>query len=59
MADATVERKGNKVIITLEFSKEGTQSKSGKSAVHATTHGNMPCVIDGRQMYVGVNLYSR
>jgi len=56
----TVEKKGSKLIITLELS-EPRPSASGKTLVVASTHGNQPTAVevDGKPVIVGVNAYIR
>jgi len=58
MMNAQISKDG-KLVITMEFSKEGKVSVSGKSLVHATTNGNKPLSIDGKVIYIGVNAYSK
>lgn len=55
----TVEKKGSKIIITADYEKEGKTSASNKSVVNASTHGNIPVVIDGKQHFLGLNLYQK
>ena len=55
----TVTKKGNKVVIEIDFDKDGKASASGKSIVHASTSGNQAVVVEGKQMYLGVNLYAK
>ena len=54
------EIKNGKLIITMELS-EPTPSKSGKTLVIATSHGNQPTTVqvDGKVVTVGVNAYIR
>ena len=55
------ELKNGKLVITLDVAKTPIASKSGKTLVVATTHGNQPTsvVIDGKALIVGVNAYMR
>lgn len=56
-----VEIKDNTVVITLPFDKDGRDSKSGKTKVHASTNGNRPCGVklpNGKELVVGVNAYT-
>ena len=48
--------KGKKLQITIDLSKEGEPSKSGKSMVIASTHGNTP-VPQNPDIKLGLNLY--
>lgn len=47
---------GNRLVITVDLSAEGTPSKSGKTDVIASTRGNVP-VPDRPDVYVGLNVY--
>jgi hypothetical protein len=53
-----VKIENGKLIISIELQKP-TPSKSGKTLVVATTHGNVTtdCVIDGKPVVVGLNAY--
>ena len=46
---------GDKLIITVDLSRQGTPSKSGKSLVIATTRGNVKI----GDVSVGLNVYRR
>ncbi len=50
----------HQIIITLPYTDDGVVSGSGKTMVHATTHGNKPAPtqIAGHDVFVGVNVYS-
>ena len=52
------EIKNGKLIITMELMNP-TPSKSGKTLVIATTHGNQPstCQVKGQVVKIGVNAY--
>ncbi len=54
-----VEIKNNEITITLPISKQ--PSKTGKSLVVASTHGNQAstATVDGQPVIVGVNCYIR
>ena len=47
--------KSNKLLITIDLSKKGKASASGKTVVIASTRGNK--VIDGTDFTLGLNLY--
>ena len=55
-----VEIKGNNLVITIPLDKAGRPSKSGKTLVHASTHGNVKAGIDvdGRPLTIGLNAYT-
>jgi D-alanyl-D-alanine carboxypeptidase len=54
MENITIDRKGNILTITVDLSKTGTPSASGKTMVIASTKGNHK--IEG-DIFVGVNVY--
>ena len=55
-----ITKNGNKFIIELEGNDTPVASKSGKSVVLASTHGNVAIALpDGTQAMVGINIYSR
>lgn len=56
-----VEVKANKLIITLDLNEKGTPSGSGKTMVHASTHGNTPTTVQigGKVLILGVNAYTK
>ena len=47
--------KGEKLLITIDLSKKGKKSASGKTIVLASTRGNKP--IDGTDVIMGLNIY--
>lgn len=48
----------NKLIITVDLSKDGKASKSGKSTVIGSTEGNVE--IPGQDnLYAGINIYRK
>lgn len=55
------EIKDGKLIVTLEMNSEPMPSKSGKTLVIATTHGNQPSTVQvkGQVLTIGVNAYIR
>jgi hypothetical protein len=53
------EIKEGKLVLTLDYDKKGTLSKSEKSMVHASTNGNLPVSVDSKVVYIGVNCYSK
>ena len=56
MENIIMERKGNKLILTVDLSKSLGVSKSGKSELIASTKGNAP-VPDQPEVRVGLNVY--
>jgi hypothetical protein len=49
----------NKQTLTIELPLVRQNSKSGKTILVATTHGNVPstCIVDGKPVVVSVNAY--
>lgn len=58
-AKVELSKDGKKLMIELDFDVNGTPSVTGKSRVHATTHGNQQFAINGKVLNVGVNAYSK
>lgn len=58
MENVKMEVKGNKLTIEVDLSKKGTPSKSGKSQVLATTHGNAD-VPGASGVKIGLNIYRK
>ena len=48
---------GTIITITIDAAKTYGQSKSGKSTVIASTHGNIMLVINGEPHKLGLNVY--
>jgi hypothetical protein len=50
----------NKLIIEIEFSEIGNPSATGKTKVHASTHGNIQtsCLVNGKPLIIGLNAYT-
>ncbi len=56
MINITEKVVGNKLTLTIDLSKKGKASKSGKSLVIASTEGNVP--VDGNvDIKYGLNVY--
>lgn len=49
--------KDGRLVISLPFNEDGIPSASGKTKVVATTRGNKPVTINGKEFFVGVNAY--
>lgn len=52
-----VNAKAKTMTITLPYDPKGTESASKKTRVVASTRGNKPVEVEGREIYVGVNAY--
>ena len=48
-----------KLVIVADLKGQGIPSKSGKSEILATTHGNQTLLVDGEPITVGVNVYKK
>lgn len=57
----TAEVKGGKLIITTDLDEQGVRSASGKTMVHASTHGNQTtsCMVNGKPLVIGLNAYTK
>ena len=56
MKNIVMKRDGNKLVLTIDLTKDCGPSKSGKTMVVASTYGNV--LVEGEQgMYLGVNCY--
>ncbi len=55
--DMKVDNSTNELTITIDLSKQGNISKSGKSRVIASSHGNVE--VPGTDLKLGFNLYRR
>ena len=51
--------KNNVLTLEIPFDAAGTVSGSGKSTIHASTHGNQAIAIAGDVFSVGVNVYKK
>ena len=57
MTNVKVEKKGNLLTLTVDLSKKGTPSASGKNLVIASTNGNQ--MIESAGVTVGLNVYKK
>lgn len=57
MENIKMKVEGKKLIIEVDLSVVGTSSKSGKSDVLATTHGNTD--VPGTDVKIGLNIYRK
>jgi len=58
MKNISVSRDGNTLTLTIDLSQEVGLSKSEKTMLVATTGGNEAVAnVDGKQVYLGLNLY--
>ena len=61
MAGLTVTATKDEITIKLPLDKQGRDSGSGKSVIHATTSGNQTVVVPGfdKPLSIGVNVYTK
>lgn len=57
MTNVKMEKKGTVLTITVDLTKKGTPSSTGKSLVIASTQGNQ--LVEGTDVYVGLNVYKK
>ena len=53
----TMDKKTNKLTVTIDCNPEPVTSTSGKSKIVATSGGNQKFSIDGKELRVGLNAY--
>jgi hypothetical protein len=55
----TARIEGNKLIVEIELNQQPETSKTGKTLVVASSHGNKPTAakINGKNVVVGLNAY--
>lgn len=55
------EIKGDNLVITIPLDKTGVKSKTGKTRVHASTHGNIATsvLVNDQPLTIGLNAYTR
>lgn len=58
MDNVKIEKKGKILTITVDLSKTGTPSSTGKSLTIASTKGNVKIEGEG-ETYVGLNVYKK
>jgi len=56
MENVKIERKGDILTITVDLSKQGSPSASGKTMVIASTKGNTKIDAE-KNIFVGLNVY--
>jgi len=61
MSEVTVKITGKNLVLTIPFDKDGYESKSGLTMVHASTRGNQTTelMVDGVPLVVGLNAYTK
>lgn len=59
MAEPKIIVKGNTMTIEIDLAERGEPSKSGKTTVIASTHGNRTIKTDSGDVVVGLNVYRK
>jgi hypothetical protein len=61
LRSAVIDEKAKTLTITLDYDPAGAPSASGKTRVHASTHGNAATTaqVAGKVLVVGVNAYTK
>jgi hypothetical protein len=59
MAEPKITVKGNVMTIEVDLSAKGEPSKSGKTDVIASTHGNQKVSTDSGEVVIGLNVYRK
>ena len=58
MRNVQTDIKGTILTLTIDCSKSFGASKSGKSKTIASTDGNPKIIVDGKQISIGLNVYT-
>ena len=61
MADISAKIEGSNLIVTVPLNTAGVRSASGKTMVHASSHGNQAtaCMVNGKPLIIGLNAYTK
>jgi hypothetical protein len=59
MNNIAIETKGDKLVITIDATVDLGPSASGKTRLVASTQGNKKIVVDGREIHLGINAYTK
>jgi hypothetical protein len=59
MQNIKVTTKGNLLVIEIDATTDLGASKSGKTRMVASTQGNQKITVAGRDIYLGINAYTR
>lgn len=59
MLTATIDEKAKTLTVVASLEKPGTKSKSGKTELVASSHGNQATTaqVDGKPVVIGLNAY--
>lgn len=59
MENIKVQVQGDSLILTVDASQNLGRSKSGKTTLIASSQGNQKILINGREVFIGVNVYEK
>lgn len=59
MENVQIKTDGTKLVITIDSSVDLGPSSSGKTRLVASTQGNKAINVGGRNLYLGVNAYTK
>jgi hypothetical protein len=59
MENVTVEVQGSTIVIKIDGTKDLGPSSSGKTRLVGSTQGNKQFTVAGRQVYLGINAYTK
>lgn len=59
MENVQIQTQGTKLIVTIDTAVDLGMSKSGKSHLVASTQGNAKVSVNGRDLFLGVNCYTK
>ena len=59
MENIKIAVQGTTLVVTIDASKDLGASKSGKTRLVASTQGNQKVSIGGRDLFLGINVYTK
>jgi hypothetical protein len=59
MENVKIEVKGTTLVISIDATRDLGVSKSGKTRMVASTQGNKKIDIGGRELFLGINAYTK
>jgi len=59
MENIKIETKGTTLVVSIDTTVDLGVSKSGKTRMVASTKGNQKVLVDGREIVLGINAYTK
>ena len=59
MQNVKVEMQGTTLVLTIDTTVDMGLSKSGKTRLVASTQGNKKLEVGGREVFIGLNVYTK